>query len=94
MLFVARQHNATENERLVVVTFEGQVGYLCLNADYPMTDAVAKMQKMFGITNKTTLVNLGCISQTSDIIKGASKISQIRSDQRPNGPKFIRLELS
>jgi len=94
MLFVARQHNANENERLVVVTFEGQVGYLCLNADCSMSDAIAQMQNMFGITNKSTLVNLGCISQTSDIIKGASKISQIRSDQRPNGPKVIRLELS
>ena len=94
MLCVARQHNANENERLVVVTFEGQVGYLCLNADCSMTDAIAQMQNMFGITNKSNLVNLGCIDQTSEIIKGASKISQIRPDQRRNGPKVIRLELS
>ena len=98
MLYVARQHNANENERLVVVTFEGQVGYLCLNADCSMSDAIAQMQNMFGIENKSTadltLVNLGCISQTSEIIKGACKISQIRSDQCPKGPKVIRLQLS
>ena len=94
MLFVARQHNANENERLVVVKFEDQVGLLCLNEDCSMSEAIAKMQNMFGIANKSTLVNLGYINQTSEIIKGASKISQIRPDQRRNGPKVIRLELS
>ena len=94
MLFIARQHNATENERLVVVTFEGQVGYLCLNADCPMSDAIAQMQNMFGIANKSTLVNLGCVSQSSEDIGSADRICQIKSDQRPNGPKVIRLELS
>ena len=53
-----------------------------------------QMKNMFGIANKSTLENRGCISQTSEIIRGASKISQIKFDQRPKGPKVIRLELS
>ena len=84
----------SEDDRLIVVTFEGRVGLLCLNGDCPMSDAIKQMQNLFGIANKSTLVNRGCISQTSEIIKGASKISQIKFDQRPKGPKVIRLELS
>ena len=97
MLNLASKRNATENNRLIVVTFEGQVGLVCLDADCSMSDAIAEMQKMFGLTNKSTLANRGCISQSSEIIKGASKISQIKFDQRPKGPKapkVIRLELS
>ena len=59
-----------------------------------MSDAMEQMKNMFGIANKSTLENRGCISQTSEIIRGASKISQIKFDQRPKGPKVIRLELS
>ena len=84
----------SQDDRVIVVTFEGRVGLLCLNADCSMTDAIEKMQNMFGISNKFTLENRGCISQTSEIIRGASKISQIKSDQCPKGPKVIRLELS
>ena len=94
MLFVARQYNATENDRLIVVSFQNHVGLLSLNADCLISDAIVQMQKMFGITNKftQTLVNLGCISQSSEIIKAAKKISQIKFD-RSNGPKVIRLAL-
>ena len=59
-----------------------------------MSDAIEQMKNMFGIANKCTIENRGCISQTSDIIEGASKISQIKFDQHPKGPKVIRLELS
>ena len=97
MLNLASQRNSTDNKRLVVVTFEGRVALLCLNADCPMSDAIRQMQNMFGIENKSTLTNLGCTCQSSDHIRGASKISQIRFDKRPRGPKapkVIRLELS
>ena len=93
LLCPAKQHNPTETERLVVVTFQGQVGLLCLNADCSMSDAIAQMQQLFGVASNFTLENRGCLSQTSEIIRGASKISQIKFDQRPKGPKVIRLEL-
>ena len=94
---LAKEQNPTENERLVVVTFEGRVGLLCLSKDCSMSDAIQQMQNMFGIENKSTLTNLGCTCQSSETIRGASKISQIRFDKRPRGPKapkVIRLELS
>lgn len=94
MLFVARQFKSNENDRLVVVSFERHVGLLCLNADCSISDAIEQMQKMFEITNKSTktLVNRGCMFQSSEIIKEADKISQIKFD-RFNGPKVIRLAL-
>ena len=94
MLNLASQRNATDNKRLVVVTFEGRVALLCLNADCSMSDAIEQMQKMFGIENISTLTNLGCICQSSDIIRKADRISQIKFDQRSRGPKVIRLKLS
>ena len=94
MIFVARQFNSIENDRLVVVSFKRHVGLLCLNANCSISHAIEQMQNMFEIANKSTqtLVNLGCMSQSSEIIKEADKISQIKFDRFP-GPKVIRLAL-
>ena len=70
-----------------------RVGLLRLDENCSMSEAVEKMQKMFGIADKFTVENRGCDSQTSEIIKGASKISNIKFDQYPKGLKVIRLEL-
>ena len=61
-----------------------------------MSDAIEQMKNMFGIANKCTIENRGCLCQTHEIIVGADKISQIRFciDQRPKGLDVIRLELS
>ena len=59
-----------------------------------MSDAIKQMNNIFGIANKCTIENRGCICQTNQIIKGATEISQIKFDRRPKGPKVIRLELS
>ena len=97
MLFVARKENATkkENERLVVVTYGTQVGFLPLQADTSIPDAIEAMQKMFGITDGFTLKNRGHTSQTSDNINGADKISKIKRDKSKysSGVDVIRLEL-
>ena len=100
MLFLARQQNGENNkdQRLVVVTYETQVAFLCLDADRSMNSAIEEMKKMFGIENTPTVENRGCISQTKEIIATATIISQIKSDQHPKARKLqgkvIRLELS
>ena len=71
-----------------------QVGLLRLDENCSIDDAVEKMQKMFGIAGDCTLENRGCTGQTIEMIKGASKISQIKFDQYPKGVKVIRLQLN
>ena len=92
-LHVAEKEAKKENERLIIIMHKERVGLLRLDENCSMIDAVEKMQKMFGIADESTLENRGCDSQTTDIIKGASKISQIKFDQYPKGLKVIRLEL-
>ena len=100
MLFLARQQNGENNrdQRIVVVTYETQVAFLCLQADCSMDGAIEEMRKMFGIENTSTVENRGCISQTKEIIATATIISQIKSDQHPKARKLqgkvIRLALS
>ena len=71
-----------------------RVGLIRLDENCSIDDAVEQMQKMFGIAEKFTLENLGCISQTTEVIKRASRISNIKFDQYPKGLKVIRLELA
>ena len=70
-----------------------RAGLIRLDENCSIDDAVEKLQKMFGIEDKSTLENRGCISQTSDQIKGICKIAHIYSDQFSKGQKVIRLEL-
>ena len=100
MLFLARKQNEGNNkdQRLVVVTYETQVAFLCLQADCSMDSAIEEMKKMFGIDNVSTVENRGYISQTKETVATASIISQIKTDQHPKARKLqgkvIRLELS
>ena len=93
-LHVARQENKKENERLVIIMHKERVGLIRLDENCSISDATEKMQKMFGIAEKCTVENRGCICQTTEIIKRASRISDIKYDQYPKGLKVIRLELA
>ena len=93
-LHVAGQETKKENERLVIIMHKEQVGLLRLDDNCSISNATEKMQKMFGIAEKSTLENRGCISQTTQIIKIASRISDIKFDQYPKELKVIRLELA
>ena len=100
MLSVARQQTGTTNtdQRLIVVTYQTRVSFLWLQANCSKDDAIKEMQKMFGIVDKSTLENRGCISQLSATIAKATTISQIMQDQCSKARGFqgrlIRLELS
>ena len=50
-----------------------RVRLIRLDENCSIDDAVEQVQKMFGIADKSTLENRGCISQTSDRIKGLCK---------------------